>query len=52
MYGQNLHLNGAVHLTSYAHDRLIRERRHSWRFLDPSQVLTLLHSVPSANLPG
>jgi hypothetical protein len=42
MYGQNTHLNGAVHLASYARDMLSRERTASQRFLEYSQVLTLL----------
>jgi hypothetical protein len=29
MYGQNIHRHGAVHLTSYARDMLIRERTNS-----------------------
>ncbi len=32
MYGQNTHLNEAVHLTSYVCDILIRERMNSYRF--------------------
>ena len=42
MYGQNIHLNEAMHRTRYARDMLIRERMKSSRFLEYSQILTLL----------
>ncbi len=42
MYGQNTHLNEAMHLTGYVCDRLLRERMNSYRFLKYSQVFTLL----------
>lgn len=42
MYGQNTHLNEAVHRTRYARDILFRERTNSHWFLGYPQTPTLL----------
>jgi hypothetical protein len=52
MYGQNTHLNEAMHLTSYVRKILIREPKNVSCLGKIQKCSFFLHSVPMRKLSG
>ncbi len=52
MYGQNTHLNEAMHLTSYVRNILIRERKNVSCLGNIQRFSPFLHSVPRRKPSG